>query len=164
MPDAHAATAIAGQIGRFTPLPATHPYPGWDGVKDRRLVDDPCPGAISVGDVNAWVNAHVTYLLDPAHWQRPIETLLLRTGDCKDFAVLKRAILLAKGAYADAELMLVVGQDQVMRQLHAVLWTPAGIMDELTDPLLGPGQLLQVFTPELAFTGTGAFVYAETPR
>ena len=145
-------------FGRYVPLPAHKAEAGWDSVKGHRLAHDPCPNEADAAAVNAWVNQQVTYLLDPASWQTPAETLAKRTGDCKDYAVLKRAILLAKGLPED-ELFLVIGQDMVMRELHAVMWTSGGVMDDMKDDLLSPDDLEEVFEPEFAFREGQSFVY-----
>jgi predicted transglutaminase-like cysteine proteinase len=150
-------------FGRYAPLPAHKAEPGWDGVKTDRLAADPCPQAADAAAVNAWVNQQVTYVLDPANWRTPSQTLAKLTGDCKDYAVLKRAILLAKG-FAEDELFLVVGQDLVMNELHAVMWTADGVMDDMKDDLLSPDDLQSVFTPEFAFREGQSFVYGVRPQ
>jgi predicted transglutaminase-like cysteine proteinase len=155
-------SAMNPDFGRYVPLQAHRAEPGWDTVKTDRLAEDPCPAAADAAAVNAWVNQQVNYLLDPAEWQTPSETLAKLTGDCKDYAVLKRAILLAKG-FAEDELFLVVGQDMVMDEEHAVMWTADGVMDNMKDDLLSPDDLETVFTPQFAFCEEESFVYGVRP-
>jgi predicted transglutaminase-like cysteine proteinase len=155
--------AMTPDFARYVPIPAHKAEAGWDSVKTDRLDEDPCPEAVDAAAVNAWVNQQVDYLLDPASWQTPSETLGKLTGDCKDYAVLKRAILLAKG-FAEDELFLVVGQDTVMNELHAVMWTSDGVMDNFKDDLLSPDDLEKVFTPEFAFREGESFIYGVRPH
>lgn len=157
-------TLPIGVLGPWTPLAARKVYPLWDRVKTERLAQDPCPEVDGAQGVNAWVNALLRFVPDPERWQAPAETLKWGTGDCKDYVVLKRAILLAKGAWAETELVLVVGDNLVpMRERHAVLWTPAGILDNWSDAVLDPAELLSVFEPQLAFTQAASYVYVEAP-
>lgn len=149
-------------FGSYVPFPSHTAEPGWEGVKADRLPEDPCPGCADAQAVNVWVNQQVRYLLDPASWQTPAETLARLTGDCKDYAVLKRAILLAKG-FAEDELFLVVGQDMVMNEQHAVMWTADGVMDNFKDALLSPDDLLTVFLPEYAFREDQSYFYGLRP-
>jgi predicted transglutaminase-like cysteine proteinase len=74
-----------------------------------------------INAVNSWVNQQITYVNDPNNvWQKPSETLEIGTGDCEDYAVLKRAILLERG-FNDNELIVVVGNDIIQSVVHALL-------------------------------------------
>jgi hypothetical protein len=85
------------------------PEPKWERVKARRLAHDPTATTSPPLSVNAWVNRHVRYVADlKDRWQPPGETLKLGTGDCEDFAILKRAILINRGWPAGDLAMLVV--------------------------------------------------------
>lgn len=161
MTDQSAAPEVLPNLGRYVPLPVTHANRFWDAVKGLRLDSDPCPDLVAPAAVDAWVNARINYELDPSQWKPPAETLQSGVGDCKDYAVLKRAILLAKG-WLEGELFLVTGKDLVKGVEHAVLWTGAGVMDILADPFGGlsdPAELAEVFTPDFAYTEAQAFLY-----
>jgi predicted transglutaminase-like cysteine proteinase len=145
-------------FGRYVPIAAPKTEAGWDAVKAHRLGADPCPAAADAAAVNAWVNDQVDYLLDPNIWQAPSQTLACRTGDCKDYAVLKRAILLAKG-FAEESLFLVVGMDMEANEQHAVMWTADGVMDNMKDDLLSPVDLEEVFEPVFALSEKQSFFY-----
>lgn len=48
-----------------------------------------------ISKVNSLVNSQVTYVSDKGdYWQTPEETLRLRTGDCEDYVILKRSLLI----------------------------------------------------------------------
>ncbi len=48
--------------------------------------------------VNQWVDVRVGYVLDTdSQWHTPFQTLETHTGDCKDYAFTKYALLLASG-------------------------------------------------------------------
>ena len=145
-------------FGRYVPVAAPKTEAGWDQVKADRLAADPCPDAADPGSVNAWVNEQVNYQLDPNDWQTPAQTLAALSGDCKDYAVLKRAILLAKG-FAEESMFLVVGMDMQANAQHAVMWTSAGVMDNFKDALLSPDDLEAVFEPVFALSEKQSFFY-----
>jgi predicted transglutaminase-like cysteine proteinase len=87
--------------------------------------------------VNKWVNAHVQPISDMEHWgvldqwDYPYDG----TGDCEDYALLKRKILIDEGLPRQALLMTVVRDEQ--NEGHAVLTvkTDGGdfILDNLND-------------------------------
>lgn len=60
--------------------------------------------------VQAFLSRRIHYVSDRAvddHWANPLATLLGRSGDCEDHALLKRAMLMAAG-FSDAEVPLLV--------------------------------------------------------
>lgn len=60
--------------------------------------------------VQTLLSRRIAYVGDRAiddHWANPLATLLSRSGDCEDHALLKRAMLMAAG-YSDAEVPLLV--------------------------------------------------------
>ena len=115
----------------WIPLPMNSPSPKFLGAINDSL---PFPSLLRQGvtcflggnagafeEVNAWVNQAIQYTNDPTDdWQKPSDTLTLGTGDCEDYCLLKRALLIERG-FTDAELMMVVGFDLDVRQEHAVL-------------------------------------------
>jgi predicted transglutaminase-like cysteine proteinase len=90
-----------------------------------------------VGRVNLWVNAHVAPTSDPSHWNLvdrwdyPLDG----KGDCEDFALLKRKMLIEMGYPRQALLMTVVKDEH--QEGHALLTvrTNAGefALDNLSD-------------------------------
>ena len=74
-----------------------------------------------VARVNGWVNAHVTPVSDADHWSLvdrwdyPIDG----RGDCEDYALLKRKMLIEMGYPRQALLMTVVKDEN--QEGHAIL-------------------------------------------
>lgn len=100
----------------------------WLSVKDDRLPSE----LTAVGDeeAHAYGQDHIEWTRDRGRdeWQTPTITLLKGTGDCEDFALLYRALLLNGGA-DDSSLWLVILYDLIARCDHAVLWTPTHYLD-----------------------------------
>lgn len=68
----------------------------WDAVKNEVAG---VTSSMLIETVNIEVNNRIRYLSDPGddHWQSPAETCETLTGDCEDYAILKRAILIKSG-------------------------------------------------------------------
>ncbi|WP_244406217.1 transglutaminase-like cysteine peptidase [Methylocella silvestris] len=85
--------------------------------------------------VNKWVNAHIVAITDKEHWgvldqwDYPADG----KGDCEDFALLKRKILIEEGFPRQALLMTVV-KDQ-SNEGHAVLTIKTSNGDFVLDNL-----------------------------
>lgn len=62
------------------------------------------------------------------HWQTPMESLKLGTGDCEDICLFERALFL-NGKIPDEDLWLLIVYDLATRQDHALLWTPRYFLD-----------------------------------
>jgi len=130
----------------------------WEAVKAERIPDPTTDQPNPPLSVNAWVNRAIAYAADPRdHWQGPIETLRRKTGDCEDYAILKRAILIARG-WPASRLALVVGDDLIRRQAHALLWADGQLWDSLSDHPIMPAELAGDFIPHFAF-GLAAWAY-----
>lgn len=58
-------------------------------------------------DIRNWVAINIDYMSDEErwgvsmYWQTPEETLSLRTGDCKDFAIILASLFRAYGVDAE---------------------------------------------------------------
>ncbi|PIT01952.1 hypothetical protein TSA1_15105 [Bradyrhizobium nitroreducens] len=76
--------------------------------------------------VNTRVNRAIRYVSDMQQhgvvdlWSSPLESLAAGVGDCEDYAIAKRALLLAVGV-PETDMQLLLVQDTVVRQPHAVL-------------------------------------------
>lgn len=85
--------------------------------------------------VNKWINAHVTPITDMEHWgvidkwDYPTDG----TGDCEDFALMKRKILLEEGFPRQALLMTVVKDTN--NEGHAILTVKTSGGDFILDNL-----------------------------
>jgi predicted transglutaminase-like cysteine proteinase len=131
--------------------------PKWDAIKADRI-PDPIPN--EPVSLNGWVNQAIVYKPDRVdHWQGPAETLRLGTGDCEDLAILKRAVLLARGWPRD-RLFVVIGHDLVARSDHAVLLAGETVWDCRADGLIKPAELSSVFLPRFAY-GEGSWVFGK---
>ncbi len=91
--------------------------------------------------VNKWVNAHIEPITDLEHWgvidqwDYPSDG----KGDCEDFALLKRKILLAEGFPRQALLMTVVKDAD--HEGHAILTVKTSGGDFVLDNLSGEMKL-----------------------
>lgn len=87
--------------------------------------------------VNVWVNTHVKPVSDVEHWgvidqwDYPYDG----TGDCEDYALLKRKILIEKGLPRQALLMTVVKDERDAGHAVLTVTTTGGdfILDNLND-------------------------------
>ena len=98
--------------------------------------------------VNLFFNKQVRYVEDidlwheVDYWETPIEALWKGAGDCEDYALLKRKMLMDKGVDASDLLLTVVLQPN--GEGHAVLTvrTDHGdfVLDNMTNRVLGWNQ------------------------
>jgi predicted transglutaminase-like cysteine proteinase len=147
---ATAAEADSTSVASYAPLggPASMPY-GWADFC-RRYAGECDSGPLAPLDVNLtanamkeiervdlWVNAHVKPVSDMEHWG-VIDQWDYPTdgkGDCEDYALFKRKILIGEGFPRQALLMTVVKDEH--NEGHAVLTvkTNAGefVLDNMND-------------------------------
>ena len=101
----------------------------WEGVKDARL-----PLALQAGNSSeavALAREHIKYKREPDSlddWQLPTETLRRGEGDCEDWCLFVRALLL-NGGIPSHKLWLLIVHDLAAKQDHALLWTPIRYCD-----------------------------------
>lgn len=83
------------------------------------ILDDDSPYELprdGFDDIRNWVAINIDYMSDEErwgvsmYWQTPGETLYLRTGDCKDFAILLASLFRAYGVDAE-QVYIVLGVD-----------------------------------------------------
>jgi hypothetical protein len=140
------------------------PEPKWERVKARRLAHDPTATTSPPLSVNAWVNRHVRYVADlKDRWQPPGETLKLGTGDCEDFAILKRAILINRG-WPAADLAMLVVKDLASGAEHAVLWVAGAVWDLAPDAPIRTAALAGIVQPVFAFGAEQSWLYGQRAR
>jgi predicted transglutaminase-like cysteine proteinase len=92
-----------------------------------------------IARVNRWVNAHVEPISDPDHWglvdrwDYPLDG----KGDCEDYALLKRKMLIDLGFPRQALLMTVVKDES--QEGHAILTLKTNrgefVLDNLNDDM-----------------------------
>lgn len=89
--------------------------------------------------INLLVNSHVTYVAEPAgqdNWQSLERTAQLKTGDCEDYAIAKRELLIRNGVPADTLRLVVTEADGVPHMVLGYYPTPDGeptVLDNMTD-------------------------------
>lgn len=130
---------------RRTDLGAMHPAPIaigiaalWHWFAPVPLDDAPSGGPAGPARVLACFElaARIPYREDPAdHWQSPLETVVLCSGDCEDKALYLQHLL--QGAGLDAELAFGVADWDASDRLHA--WVETEICGEVyvLDPTQG---------------------------
>lgn len=149
----------------FTAIPAGRTDSRWLDVKDLRLdVKVTAPGRFS--KAHNLVNRHLIYTSEAVdRWQSPTVAWAFEHGDCEEFALCKRAILLASGI-PDEDLFFVLVNDLQRRAVHAVLIARQGDKSYLLDVPGGlvtmyPVERAKEFHPYVAFSGGGSWLYGE---
>lgn len=144
------------KFGNWVGIPTKQAIPQWDRVKHIRLAGY----GNSAVSINALVNRTIIYRPDRVDkWQTPHEMLVLEEGDCEDFAILKRAMLLGGGAH-DHDIFLVIGYDTILQANHAVLLVRGAVLDCAHGRILLPEEMPH-FRPVMAMNGVGAWVMAQ---
>ena len=113
-------------------------------------------------EVSLTVNQKILFVSDlQDEWSNPLITLWRGSGDCEDFVLLKRALLLSVG-WKDEDLVMLVGYDKVLREEHAVLLVRIAsgwiFLDNRNDLALRLEKLTD-FTPVKAYTATNSWLY-----
>lgn len=133
----------------------------WDAVKDA-----PAPGdaALRAGGTDAratdmLVNNRINYVWEFVDiWSPPQFTLARGFGDCEDFAILKRSLLLAAGM-PESRIYYLLVLDVLARCDHAVLlvedngWRILDCRRSLAGGALPVDQVMD-FTPKRAMQGS----------
>lgn len=117
------------------------PNPKWLAVKDLRVPKE-VTTARGMGDIHLFVRGHIKYqkeALGSDSWQKPADTLALGLGDCEDFCILERALLLNAG-YRNSRIELMVVKDILTREDHALLWVDEHYLDNRTAQVLHVSQ------------------------
>lgn len=120
------------------------------------------PAADPVRMVNSWVNWHVRYREDRAgdEWTPAALTLRRGYGDCEDFALAKRALLLEIGVPSDDMYLVLLHDSRGVE--HAVLVVNRHnrllVLDNRTDKVL-PAEAIADYTPIVSFSGPFAWTY-----
>jgi predicted transglutaminase-like cysteine proteinase len=139
----------------WTPVKVDFIDPRWQTVKDAQVVPPAGLGAVPQ-DVNKWVNQWVRYVPDKAgadYWQPPEETMKKGTGDCEDFALLKRALLIA-GGWPKEGIAFVLVNDLIMHSGHAFIIVGHKVLDSRTNVMIDVDRALD-YAPIRMFTEEG---------
>ena len=110
---------------------------------------DQSDGLVRIGRINRAVNLAISVAIQ-AEWTSPLSALAAGVGDCKQYAVLKYAVLEDAG-FAPDDLRLVVVRVKSLRNSHAVLAVRhAGqwfILDNRTLAVVESRKLLDYYEP-----------------
>lgn len=108
----------------------------------------------------AIANKLIKYCPEPTgadKWLRPGETLQLGAGDCEDWCIFVRALLLNGGIRA-SKLWLLIVHDLAVGKPHALLWTPVRYCDvRAPRPLAHP--VFSDYRPIAAFNDAEALTF-----
>lgn len=146
----------------FTLLPAPVKLPGWYAAKDA-----PAPPMPNIGQdplaMHAWCWKNLVYKRDGTKdiWQTPKETLRLRTGDCEDWALLERAVLLANGI-PEEHVWLVIVFDKRAQEYHAFTVAHGLMLDvRVQRPVPITKFLSDLDRPYAAFNSNGSYIFGK---
>jgi Predicted periplasmic protein len=92
-------------------------------------------------------------------WLPPAESLRLGAGDCEDWCIFVRALLI-NGGIESSKLWLLIVQDLVTNQTHAVLWTPIRFCDGRAPAPLTHDKFVD-YRPIAAFNDTEAVTFGK---
>lgn len=144
----------------FTAVPNLRLDQRWEAVKDRPLgVRLSRPGRFT--KAQKLVNERLIYTAEGIdHWDAPQAAWDIGRGDCEEYALCKRAILLASGI-PDEDLFFVLVNDLDRHAPHALLIARQGESSYLMDIT---GDICRVenakdFMPCAAFTGSAGWLY-----
>ena len=125
--------------------------PRWLAIRDERVASPIV--RLTPKYVHALALSLISYLPDDKdHWQKPRETIARKAGDCEDIAILERAMLIAAG-FDPRDLWVLVGNDLVAREVHAVLVVESFYLDCRTPKVLRLSRLTE-FQPIAAYGET----------
>ncbi len=122
--------------------------PRWEAVRHHRIAK--VPGLTNPREVHAYVRRRVQYHSEPIDiWATPEETLKRGYGDCEDFAILERALLIESG-WPREDIWVLLAHDLLVRQDHALLIVGGLIIDCRSAPVF-PVSTFRDYRPIIAF-------------
>jgi hypothetical protein len=130
--------------------------PRWVAVEPHRVAA--IDGLTDPASVHAWARANLEWrpdLIDD--WSPPAETLARRGGDCEDWCIAERALLLAAG-WPDEDIWMVVARDLLAKMEHALL-VADGLALDCRGSRLIPVDEIADYRPIVAFRGAEAFTF-----
>lgn len=130
----------------------------WERVKDARL--PLAMKASSSVEAMAIAKQMVKYCREPTstdNWLLPNETLKLGAGDCEDWCLFVRALLI-NGGINPSTLWLLIVHDLATKQDHALLWTAIRYCDGRAPGPLTHDKFMD-YRPIAAFNDREAVVF-----
>lgn len=115
--------------------------------------------------VNRRVNSTIRYRADRGdRWASVTETALRGAGDCEDYALAKRALLMRAGFDAD-QIQFVILKETRRQLYHAVLAVHVNgtryILDNLSKAVM-PDTVYRSYLPMASFAGSQAYLHGFT--
>jgi predicted transglutaminase-like cysteine proteinase len=119
--------------------------------------------------VNNVVNQNISYRSDmEAHgvvdkWSSPAETIASKSGDCEDYAILKRSLLVNLGI-KEEDMDIVVVNDERRQAFHSVLAVRNGgevyILDNMMSEVFRHTEV-ENYTPLFSISSSGASIHGK---
>lgn len=134
--------------------------PKWLLIQNKRVFPSPAFKELKTPkQILTWVRENITYTRDVGdNWQTPNETLVRKAGDCEDFCILMRALLINAG-FDSSKIWMMIGNDLIAKEAHAVLvFEDKFVLDQRCSKVL----LLEMymdFTPVLAYSDKKAVIF-----
>jgi len=132
----------------------------WDAVKDAPLNEN--LRAYSAAEAHALAKTLMRYQTegDRDNWQPPVETVEGATGDCEDFAILARRLLL-NGGYDSSKIWLLIVKDLAVNRDHALLWIEGEGYLDVRAPRPLAAEVFTDYRPILAFNDTETLTFGK---
>lgn len=114
-------------------LMARASVPKWEAVKGKALSGPETPPLASLDEVNKYVNK-IAYRSDKAlygvkdKWATPLE-FFQNGGDCEDYAIAKRWLVIKNKLAAEKDIKLVFVHDDLQREDHMILIVGGKVLD-----------------------------------
>lgn len=142
----------------WKPIPLRKGNPRWDEVRHNQVA---APNTLkTINDVDVFVNRLITYTPDAIDkWALPSETLANRKGDCEDFALLKRALLIAAG-WQDENILFLIVNDLIAGRDHALLVVDNLVLDNFNSLSL-PTEEVEDYSPIVGFSADRGWTYGK---
>lgn len=109
------------------------------------------------------MNANIRYQADQADvWSTPAETLWRGSGDCEDFAILKRSILMGLGVPDEKLFFTIVKIPSVGHHAVLVVDTEEGFLVlDCFNTLSLPDKDVREYTPMFSYSGSGCWIHGK---
>ena len=133
--------------------------PKWLAVKDLRLPKSTSE-ARSMAGVHSFAMKKIRYTAEPPdrdNWQKPADTLAMGTGDCEDYGIVERCLLINAG-YRDEDIELMIVRDLLWQRHHALLWVKEHFLDIRTPLVLHVSQFKD-YRPISGHRASGSYLY-----
>lgn len=144
------------EFGGWVSLECPTVDPRWLAVKDCRV--PPVEDVTDAASALTYCRTHLRYRADVVdEWSKPGDTLARGYGDCEDWSIAARALLLAAG-FPDEKLWLIVARDLIVRIDHAFLIAGDDVLDNRSHKLI-PLVRLSDYRPVYGFSGDRQYLF-----